>query len=108
MSTEPPPEHSDTALSSAPIPDSSTAPITIPADHSTQKPENDFKPGDRVQLAIAPPYFKTADPMPMLRPPDLIAIGDLGILIEPRPSQTWAVKFRQGVILLDERYLALA
>ncbi|MEO1299608.1 MAG: NAD(P)H dehydrogenase assembly family protein, partial [Cyanobacteria bacterium J06636_16] len=39
-----------------------------------------FLVGDRVRLKSQPPYFKTADPMPMLRPPDLISVGDVGIV----------------------------
>lgn len=90
-----------------PHPESSSEPTT-PADHPAENVAIEFHPGDCVQLAIAPPYFKTADPMPMLRPPDLIAVGEQGTILEPRPGQTWAVKFPQGVLLLDNRYLVLA
>ena len=31
-----------------------------------------FSVGDAVQLKGRPKYLKTADPMPMLRPPDLV------------------------------------
>ncbi|MEM8602825.1 MAG: NAD(P)H dehydrogenase assembly family protein, partial [Cyanobacteria bacterium P01_H01_bin.121] len=37
-----------------------------------------FRVGDRVRLATRPPYFKTTDPMPMLRPPDLVPVGEVG------------------------------
>ena len=37
-----------------------------------------FSIGDKVRLAEVPTYLKTADPMPMLRPPDLISLGEQG------------------------------
>ena len=64
-----------------------------------------FIVGDRVRLKSQPPYFKTADPMPMLRPPDLISVGDVGIILEQRPGGYWAVKFERGSLLVDEPYL---
>ncbi|MEL6385327.1 MAG: DUF3148 domain-containing protein [Cyanobacteria bacterium J06626_18] len=64
-----------------------------------------FLVGDRVRLKSQPPYFKTADPMPMLRPPDLISVGDVGIVTEQRPGGYWAVKFERGSFLVDEPYL---
>ncbi len=69
--------------------------------------ELEIKIGDRVCLATAPTYFKTADPMPMLRPPDLVAVGEVGVVMEIRAGGAWAVKFNRGVFLIDEKYLAL-
>lgn len=67
-----------------------------------------FVIGDRVRLATAPPYIKTADTMPMLRPGDLVPVGSVGIIREQRPGNTWAVKFDQGSFLLDVQYLEKA
>jgi hypothetical protein len=65
-----------------------------------------FAVGDRVRLAIAPPYFKTADPMPMLRPPDLVTVGAVGTLMDQRPGGYWGVRFDAMTVLVDEAYLA--
>ena len=34
--------------------------------------------GDRLRLSVRQSYLKTADPMPMLRPPDLVEPGEVG------------------------------
>ena len=69
-------------------------------------PANDNPPqvplsvGDGVRLAVAPRYLKTADPMPMLRPPDLISADEVGQVLELRPGGALAVRFRRGTFLL--------
>ncbi len=40
--------------------------------------------GGKVRLIAIPPYLKTADPMPMLRPPELLNIDDIGTVIDRR------------------------
>jgi Protein of unknown function (DUF3148) len=65
----------------------------------------EFPIGSSVKLSLAPPYFKTADPMPMLRPPQLVTVGDTGIVLERRPGEYWVVKFSRGSFLLDGKYL---
>ena len=64
-------------------------------------------PGTKVRLVAAPPYLKTAEPMPMLRPADLVAIGEEGIVIDRRPGGYWGVRFAKGAFLLEEQYLEL-
>ncbi|MEO1095460.1 MAG: DUF3148 domain-containing protein [Cyanobacteria bacterium J06638_28] len=64
-----------------------------------------FTVGDRVRLTSQPPYFKTADPMPMLRPPDLIPVGEVGVVVDQRPGGYWGVKFERGALLVDAAYL---
>lgn len=64
--------------------------------------------GTKVRLAAAPPYLKTAEPMPMLRPADLVAIGEEGVVIDRRPGGYWGVRFARGAFLLEEQYLELA
>ena len=48
--------------------------------------------GDRLRLKEPLPYLKTADPMPMLRPPDLIEPGEIGEVVALRPLDTLAVQ----------------
>lgn len=62
--------------------------------------------GMRVMLAVRPPYFKTAEPMPMLRPPDLVSVGEEGAIVDARPGGYWVVKFARGSFLLDGQFLA--
>lgn len=75
------------------------------SDESTPK---QFSVGDRVRLAVRPPYIKTADTMPMLRPPDVLSVGETGIITEARLADTWKVKFNRGSFLLDAKYIERA
>jgi hypothetical protein len=68
----------------------------------------DFSVGDRVRLIALPPYFKTADPMPMMRPPDTLPVGAEGVVVSRRPSGYWGVKFEKGAFLVDTQYLESA
>jgi len=65
-----------------------------------QRPIPPFAVGERVHLAGALPYLKTADPMPMLRPPDLVASDEVGRVVEIRPRGWFAVAFRRGTFLI--------
>jgi hypothetical protein len=56
-----------------------------------------FEVGDRV--------LKTADPMPMLRPPNVITLGEEGVILDRRPGGYWGIRFNRGVFLMDEQYL---
>lgn len=67
----------------------------------------EFAVGDRVRLIARPPYVKTADPMPMLRPPDVIALGEEGTILDRRPGGYWGIRFTKGAYLLDSQYLEL-
>ena len=40
-----------------------------------------FNVKDKVKLTVPLPYLKTSDNMPMLRPPDLVAIDEIGEII---------------------------
>lgn len=68
----------------------------------------EFSVGDRVRLIALPPYLKTAEPMPMLRPADILCEGDHGIVLDRRPGGYWGVRFDRGAFLIDSRFLALA
>ncbi|NET51231.1 MAG: DUF3148 domain-containing protein [Merismopedia sp. SIO2A8] len=61
--------------------------------------------GDRVCLSVRPPYFKTAAPMTMLRPPDIISVGEEGTVMDRRPGGYWAVRFPQGAFLMEQQYI---
>ena len=56
--------------------------------------------GDRLRLKQQLPYLKSADPMPMLRPPDLVAAGEVGEVVGLHPMDTVAVRFRRGTFLI--------
>jgi hypothetical protein len=56
--------------------------------------------GASVRLRQRPAYLKTADPMPMLRPPDLIGVDEVGQVVELRAFGQVAVRFRRGSFLL--------
>jgi hypothetical protein len=66
-----------------------------------QRPITPFAVGDRVHLAGALRYLQTADPMPMLRPPDLVASDEVGRVVEIRPRGWFAVAFRRGTFLIS-------
>jgi hypothetical protein len=57
--------------------------------------------GDAVRLRLPPRYLKTADPMPMLRPPDLVDPGEVGRVVEIRALDLRAVRFRRGTFLIN-------
>ena len=57
--------------------------------------------GAGVRLTGRPRYLKTADPMPMLRPPDLIDGDELGTVVERRALDLLAVRFRRGTFLVQ-------
>ncbi len=65
----------------------------------------EFLIGARVRVIALPQYLKTADPMPMLRPPTVINLGEEGIVIDRRPGGYWGVKFTKGVFLIDSQYI---
>ncbi|PZV13133.1 MAG: DUF3148 domain-containing protein [Leptolyngbya sp.] len=65
----------------------------------------EFTVGDRVRLASQPPYFKTADPMPMLRPADTVPLGAEGVILSRRPGGYWGIKFDKGSFLVDSQFL---
>ncbi|MFE4105615.1 regulatory protein SipA [Almyronema epifaneia] len=73
--------------------------------NETPQPMADFAVGDRVRLTTPPPYLKTADTMPMLRPPDLVQLGEEGTIVDRRPGGYWGVKFERGTFLIDSQYI---
>ena len=60
-----------------------------------------FNIQDQVKLTTPLPYLKTSDNMPMLRPPDLVAIDEVGEIISIKSPETVEIKFRRGCFLID-------
>ena len=60
-----------------------------------------FKINQKVKLIAPLPYLKTSENMPMLRPPDLVAIDEIGEIISIKSPDTVEVKFRRGCFLID-------
>ena len=56
---------------------------------------------DKVKLIAPLSYLKTSDNMPMLRPPDLVAIDEVGEVVSIRSPKTLEIKFRRGCFLID-------
>ena len=61
----------------------------------------DFQINQRVKLIAPLPYLKTSENMPMLRPPDLVAIDEIGEVLSLKSPETVEVKFRRGNFLID-------
>ena len=56
---------------------------------------------DIVKLIMPLPYLKTSDNMPMLRPPDLVAIDEVGEIQAIKSPETVEIRFRRGSFLVD-------
>ena len=61
----------------------------------------EFNIHDKVKLKNPLSYLKTSDNMPMLRPPDLVAIDEIGEIIAIKSPDTVEIKFRRGSFLID-------
>ena len=60
-----------------------------------------FEINDKVKLITPVSYLKTSENMPMLRPPDLVAIDEIGEILSIKSPETVEVKFRRGCFLMD-------
>ena len=60
-----------------------------------------FKIKDKVKLIAPVSYLKTSDNMPMLRPPDLVAIDEIGLILSIKSPDIVEVKFRRGSFLIE-------
>lgn len=67
-----------------------------------------FKAGDRIKITALPAYIKTAEPMPMLRSPYLLSIGEEGTIIDRRPGGYYGIRFASGSFLLESQYFVSA
>ena len=66
-----------------------------------------FSVGEKVSLQDPLPYLKTADSLSMLRPPDLVSLDEVGIIIGIRPNDLLEVKFRRGNFLIPSERLKI-
>ncbi|MEB3354833.1 MAG: NAD(P)H dehydrogenase assembly family protein [Cyanobacteriota bacterium] len=84
--------------------DADDAPMAVKADLTADPTDRTtvlrWAMGDSVRLRQRPTYLKTADPMPMLRPPDLIGVDEVGQVVELRALGQVAVRFRRGSFLM--------
>ena len=96
----------DSAAPESPVPDPGAS--GLDAGSEASGPQRGFDVGERVRLAQALGYLKTADPMPMLRPPDLVSSEEVGVVVEIRARDQVAVRFRRGTFLLLTRDLSPA
>ena len=64
-----------------------------------------FLIGEKVSLQVPMPYLKTVDSISMLRPPDLVSIDEVGIIIGIRPKDLLEVSFRRGKFLIPAERL---
>ena len=63
--------------------------------------------GDKVSLQVPMPYLKTVEPISMLRPPDLVSLDEVGIIIGIRQNDLLEVKFRRGNFLIPAERLKI-
>ena len=67
-----------------------------------------FSVGEKVSLQVPLPYLKTTDSISVLRPPDLVSLDEVGVIIGIRPNDILEVKFRRGNFLIpSERLLVI-
>ena len=66
-----------------------------------------FSIGEKVSLQVPMPYLKTVDSVPMLRPPDLVSLDEVGVITGIRPKDLLEVKFRRGNFLIPADRLKL-
>ena len=64
--------------------------------------------GSKVSLTETMPYLKTTDPMPMLRPPDLVSQDEIGEVVGLRAMENVEVKFRRGTFLIPSDKLSIS
>ena len=63
--------------------------------------------GAKVSLTSPLQYLKTNDPMPVLRPPDLVSIDELGEIVGLNPMKSAEVRFRRGTFVIPFSNLSL-
>ena len=68
----------------------------------------EFSVGEKVSLQVPLPYLKTADAISMLRPPDLVSLDEVGVIMGIRPNNLLEVKFRRGNFLIPSERLKIS
>ncbi len=41
----------------------------------------------------------------MLRPNNLVQVGDVGTVLDRRPGGFWAIRFESGAFLMEDQYI---
>ncbi|MGD1712437.1 regulatory protein SipA [Hydrocoleum sp. CS-953] len=67
--------------------------------------ENEFSIGQKVRLVVQPAYIKTAESMPILRPPNVVRLGEVGTILSCKAGNYWAIRFEKGAFLMDSQYI---
>ncbi len=65
----------------------------------------EFAIHQKVRVIALPPYVKTAESMPILRPPHVIELGEEGVILDQRPGGYWGIRFQKGAFLLESQYI---
>ena len=68
----------------------------------------EFSVGEKVSLQVPLPFLKTADAISMLRPPDLVSLDEVGVIMGIRPNNLLEVKFRRGNFLIPSERLKIS
>ena len=66
-----------------------------------------FSIGEKVSLQVPMPYLKTVGSVSMLRPPDLVSLDEVGVIIGMRHKDLFEVKFRRGNFLIPGERLKI-
>ena len=66
-----------------------------------------FSVGEKVSLQVPLPYLKTSDAISTLRPPDLVSLDEVGVIIGIRANDLLEVKFRRGNFLIPSERLKI-
>ena len=66
-----------------------------------------FSIGEKVSLQVPLPYLKTTDSISVLRPPDLVSLDEVGVIMGIRPNDLLEVKFRRGNFLIPSERLKI-
>ena len=64
-----------------------------------------FSVGEKVSLQVPLSYLKTADSISIIRPPDLVSLDEIGVIMGVRPNDLLEVKFRRGKFLIPSERL---
>ena len=66
----------------------------------------EFTIGEKVRLSLLYRLIsKRLNRCRVLRPADILQIGEEGTVLDRRPGGYWGVRFLQGAFLLDDQYL---
>ena len=67
-----------------------------------------FSVGEKVSLQVPLPYLKTSDAISILRPPDLVSLDEVGVIVGIRANDLLEVKFRRGNFLIPSERLKIS